>query len=67
MSIYTELKAAGIKLDSHESDLYAEVTPESASIVEASNVRYTMFTSEGNVWYDIPFAYDPFWEGRETA
>ena len=34
MSIYEQLKAAGVPLDSHESDLYAKVTPASVAIVE---------------------------------
>lgn len=62
-SLHQQLLAAGVPLDSHESDLYAQVTPESRRIVEESGHSSTMFKSEidGKMWYDLPFAYDPFW------
>ena len=65
-TIYEDLKAAGVKLNSHESDLYAKVTPESKAIVDKyeykNNVRQFNSQIDGQQWYDIPFAYDPFWE-----
>ena len=66
MSIYTELLEKGVPLDHHETDLYAKVTPESQAIVRAyefSN-NVTTFTSQidGDLWYDIPFAYEPQWQ-----
>ncbi len=64
-TIYQQLRAAGVQLDSHESDLYARVTPASDRIVAGyehrDNVR-RFFGDDGAVWYDIPFAFDPFWE-----
>jgi hypothetical protein len=64
--IYEELKAAGVPLDHHESDLYAKVTPESRAIVKAYRFRsqVSVFTSntDGEPWYDVPFAYQPFWD-----
>jgi hypothetical protein len=64
--IYHELQAAGVPLDSHESDLYAKVTPASRAIVNRwRHARtVTIFTSQidGARWFDIPFAYLPFWE-----
>jgi hypothetical protein len=66
MSIYQDLKAAGVQLDHHESDLYAKVTPESQAIVDGYRFKcnVTRFTSQidGLRWYDIPFAYEPFWD-----
>jgi len=64
MTIYEQLKAAGVPLDSHESDLYALVTPESRAIVEASTHSRSTFVSQIDKrrWYDLPFAFDPFWE-----
>ena len=65
MTIYDEMKAAGVEMDSHESDLYVKNTPEAREIVAGyeykSNV--TGFTSQidGAHWLDIPFAYDPWW------
>lgn len=66
MSIYQELKAAGVPVDSHESDLYAKVTPESIKIIQEYRFKgnVTRFRSQidGTSWYDIPFMYDPFWD-----
>lgn len=70
MAIYDDLKSAGVPLDNHESDLYALVTPESTRIVQAHTQAHggrgmiTTFVSsiDGKRWYDIPFAYLPFWE-----
>ncbi len=62
MNIHTELKKAGVELDSHESDLYAKVTDSSKKII--SNYKYkaivTTFVSQidNELWYDIPFAYN---------
>lgn len=66
-SIYQQLKAAGVPLDHHESDLYAKQTPESKSIVGAYEHRCNVqaFRSDGEWWYDIPFAYEPFWDRVE--
>ena len=75
-SLYDRLLAAGVQLGSHESDLYALVCPESIEIIRAHDavcsarlgheVRTGTFTSQidGALWYDIPFAYDPWWEAR---
>ena len=69
MHIYERLKAAGVPLDSHESDLYAMVTPVSREIVlaylrECEHAGVTQFLSkvDGQIWYDIPFAYLPYWK-----
>lgn len=67
MSVYEQLQAAGVPLDHHESDLYAKVTPVSRAIVagyEHRAIVQTFCGSDGTAWYDIPFAYLPFWEVR---
>lgn len=68
-SIYEQLMLAGVDLDHHESDLYAEVTPESRRIVEAYQYRsnVTTYYTNGEQWYDIPFAFDPWWESHLGA
>ena len=67
-NIYDELKAKGIPLDNHESDLYALKTPESEAIIKAWDFPHnvTTFKSQidGNIWYDIPFAFKPWWDAR---
>ena len=63
---YKALKAAGIPLDQHESDLYALATHEAREIVKTSGWSHTTFVSQidGKIWLDIPFAYEPFWEAK---
>lgn len=67
MSIYIELKEAGIPIDNHESDLYVLVTPESSKIVERYRKNRVICVStfrsniDGKTWFDIPFCYDPYW------
>ena len=66
MDIYEQLKKANIPLDHHASDLYAKVTPESQKIIESypgkSHVTTFISNLDFESWYDIPFAYTPFWE-----
>lgn len=70
-SLYQLLIAAGCQIDHHESDLYVKATSEASKIIEPyclSNpiYKYTLFTSpiDNQQWWEIPFAYEPFWEGR---
>jgi hypothetical protein len=69
-SIFAAVKAAGIQYDNHESDLYIPVTPETTALVAKydTNKTATRFTSQidGKPWYDVPFAYLPWWEKRAT-
>jgi transposase-like protein len=64
--LYSKLKATGAKMDSHESDLYVEATPQTESIVRSSGHSFSFFTSniDGKRWIDVPFAYQPFWDKR---
>lgn len=66
MSIYEEMKAAGVEIGHHESDLYVPVNDITRKIVREYKYRanVTIFTCQidKKPWYDIPFAYLPFWE-----
>lgn len=68
MSIYKEMVEAGVENSSHESDLYVPVNMVTTQLVEAYEHKnnVTMFTSniDGKRWYDIPFAFDPYWESK---
>lgn len=69
MTLYEELKAAGVEIDHHESDLYFECTAESTQILDrhrSRTARASAFTSKTTqrLWYEVPFAYDPYWEKR---
>ncbi len=70
MSIYEQLKNAGIPLDNHESDLYALKTDVSTQIIEQYEFKSNVitFTSQidGKIWYDIPFNYDPYWISKQA-
>lgn len=50
----------------HESDLYIKVSPESRKLVDnyefKSNVQTFVSAIAPHVlWFDIPFAYTPYW------
>lgn len=69
MTIYEEMKAHGVAIDSHESDLYVEDTPTSRVILAghsgfASTAKRFTNQVTGTTWIDIPFAYDPFWKNK---
>ena len=69
MTIYQDMKNAKIKTRGHESDLYAMKTPRSTEIVGAyffkQNVRTFINQIDGLTWYNIPFAFDPFWDRKK--
>jgi hypothetical protein len=62
---------AGIEIDHHASDLYVPDCPTARAIL-ANHARhdvkqFTDLTSnpDGETWLDIPFMYEPFWEGKQ--
>jgi len=64
-TLFEAIKAAGIEYDYYQSDLFFRVTDESSDILKRYPQYYAgagMFYSKGSAWYDVPFAYDPFWE-----
>lgn len=65
--IYPKLQAIGAVMDSHESDLYVLVTPETRRLIDDYRpIGVTYFMSEGKRWADIPFSYLPYWESRHA-
>ena len=69
MTVYEKVIAAGLDYDSHASDLYVPVCPESERIVAEYefSCNVTLFRSpiDGKVWFDIPFANDPWWTAHK--
>jgi hypothetical protein len=67
-SIYEQMKAAGVPTGSWQSDLYVPVNDVTRPLIAAYRFRtnVTTFISqiEKTLWYDIPFAYEPWWEAR---
>jgi len=70
-SIYETLKAANVELDHHESDLYVKRTTASDNIIAGykykSNVTTFKSQIDGLIWFDIPFAYSPYWEAKQAT
>ena len=70
--LYNELKEAGIiLLGNHESDLYIPVNDKTRAILakyplEKGNAKTFVSQIDGKLWFDVPFAYLPFWESRAT-
>ena len=66
-TLFQELTAAGCEIDNHESDLFVKDSPVSRSIIRRhsdSEDKRVLFRStlDNEMWWDIPFAYDPFWQ-----
>ena len=68
--LYQRALGLGVTIDHHESDLFLPVTPETIALVKeyrfAKSVKRFVSTIDGRaeIWYEIPFAYSPFWEPR---
>lgn len=64
MSIYSEMKQAGIETDHHYSDLYVIDCPEARAIlanhgkkVDGWNVQRFTSQIDGKPWLDVAFSY----------
>jgi hypothetical protein len=67
-TIFETVKKKGIPFSNHSSDLYIPVTPETRELISQYKFQQNVTTFwnevDGGRWYDIPFAYDPWWEAR---
>ena len=56
------------EIDSHESDLYIKVNNKSKKLIDQYEFKQNVTTFKSNIdssiWYDIPFAYKPFWNNK---
>lgn len=66
LSIFDMFKLLGVEIDHHEFDLYAKVTPVSEYIIDQYEYKgnVTRFHSGLDTWFEIPFAFDPFWKDK---
>ena len=69
VTLYTELRDAGVPIDSHYGDLYFKPSPEALEILRRYPLQQSQASSfisliDGERWIDIPFAFDPHWENR---
>ena len=67
-SLYEQVKDFGVKIDHHESDLYIPVTAQTRALIATYEYRCNVVTFVSQIdkalWYDVPFAYLPFWERK---
>ncbi len=65
-TIFDEIKAGGIEFDHHFSDLYIPVNDTTKELVKkyfgSAKIPTFISTFDKSLWYDIPFAYSPFWD-----
>lgn len=69
-SLYAELKRTlpQVETSSHESDLYIKAEPATVAQVRRLILKHqhtpAMFWADDGSghWYEVPFAFDPFWE-----
>jgi hypothetical protein len=73
MSIFEEVKQLGVFYSNHESDLYIPKLPQTEELINRYEFKHLVtefHTSNGQRWYEIPYAFDPFWvnkAGKVTA
>lgn len=60
--------AAGYVVEHHESDLYVKDAPGVRETLAATGWRAERFRDQGGaLWWDVPFAFRPWWERRADA
>jgi len=66
--MYPEIKKRKIEHDNHASDLYVPVTKETLQLVEQYAFKRNVTTfkdqTSGGRWFDIPFAFTPWWKDK---
>lgn len=67
MSLYTDLIEAGQPVSNWQSDLYCPVNEVTCALLKKHDKLATTFTNQvdGGLWFDVPFAFDPYWEQRQ--
>ena len=72
-TLYGDLLRAGVQIASHESDLYFKDCPEGRAILlrypaQAAIARHFWSSPNSNEkWWDVPFAYLPWWKAQAEA
>ena len=64
--LWEQVKGLGIEHSNHASDLYIPVNEVTKKLIAEyefkKNVTRFINNIDGKPWYDVPFAYGPFWE-----
>jgi hypothetical protein len=67
-TLFEQVKLLNVEYYHYQSDLYLPCTEKSKKLVEqyefANNVTKFISHTDNRLYYDIPFAYDPFWENK---
>lgn len=67
--LWEYVKTSGIEWSCHASDLYIPVNDDTRKLIcrydFKCNVTSFFSHTDKKRWYDIPFAYHPFWERVE--
>lgn len=67
--IFDKIVRLNIPYDHHEADLYISVTEQTQDILSRyewqCNVTTFKNQIDGKPWFDIPFAYLPYWKRAE--
>lgn len=70
IDINDSVEKRNIPLDSHESDLYILKTPVTEVMVTkyrfANSVTEFVSEIDNQVWYDVPFACNKFWDAKNS-
>jgi hypothetical protein len=65
-NIYDRACIQHLEIASHYSDLYLKQSPLATQLVKdytySAQVSTFLSAIDGVVWYDIPFAYTPYWD-----
>jgi hypothetical protein len=68
MDLYAEVVQMNIPHDSHASDLYLPVNKQTRDLLKTyeflANVQIFVSQIDGKLWYDVPFAYRPYWDSK---
>lgn len=71
--LYNEIvKVANPDEISHwTSDLYVKATPEVTAVLQRYDYSHQVWPFRDQIthklWYDVPFAYKPWWEGDRSC
>ena len=69
-NLYEKCVEAGVPVEGRFGDMYIPVNPTTAELVKVhlkdGGTKPEIFTSQidGKLWYDVPFAFKPFWEAK---
>lgn len=68
-TLFQQVQEMGIEYSNHLSDLYIPVNEQTEKLVSNYEFKQSVKIFTNNIdkksWYDIPFAYAPYWENRK--